>query len=124
MIGGLGLALVALAGGVGALVRFALAGLGHPDRLPWPILVANLVGAFVAGLATSLLAGDALLLVVVVTGFCGGLTTFSTWMVETVQLGERRRLGAAIANLALTLVAGVALAALGLWLGALLRPMA
>ncbi|QCR20601.1 chromosome condensation protein CrcB [Agrococcus sp. SGAir0287] len=118
---GLGLLVVALAGGLGALARFALARLGHPDRLPWPILVANLVGAFVAGLATSLLAGDPLLLLVVVTGFCGGLTTFSTWMVETVQLADRRRLGAAVANVGGTLFAGVALAALGLGLGALLR---
>ena len=60
-----------------------------------------------------------LLLLVVVTGFCGGLTTFSTWMVETVQLADRRRMRTAIANVAITLVAGVALAALGLWLGAL-----
>ena len=119
MIGGLGILLVALAGGAGAVARFALARLGHPDRLPWPILVANLAGAFVAGLATSLLGGEPLLLLVVVTGFCGGLTTFSTWMVETVQLADRRRMRAAIANVAVTVVAGVALAALGLWLGAL-----
>lgn len=120
MIAGLGIVLVALAGGAGAVVRFALARLGHPDRLPWPILVANLAGAFVAGLATSALGGEPLLLLVVVTGFCGGLTTFSTWMVETVQLADRRRMRAAVANVAVTLVAGVALAALGLWLGALL----
>ncbi|WP_144720494.1 fluoride efflux transporter FluC [Agrococcus jejuensis] len=120
MIAGLGIVLVALAGGVGAVVRFALARLGHPDRLPWPILVANLAGAFVAGLATSVLGGEPLLLLVVVTGFCGGLTTFSTWMVETVQLADRRRMRAAVANVAVTLVAGVALAAVGLWLGALL----
>lgn len=119
MIAGLGIALAALAGGVGAVVRFALARLGHPDRLPWPVLAANLGGAFVAGLATSLLGGEPLLLLVVVTGFCGGLTTFSTWMVESVQLADRRRVRAAVANVAVTLVAGVALAALGLWLGAL-----
>ena len=40
-------------------------------------------------------------------------------MVETVQLADRRRMRAAIANVAVTVVAGVALAALGLWLGAL-----
>jgi CrcB protein len=120
MIAGLGIVLVAVAGGVGAVVRFALARLGHPDRLPWPILVVNLAGAFVAGLATSALHGEPLLLLVVVTGFCGGLTTFSTWMVETVQLADRRRMRAAVANVAVTVAGGVALAALGLWLGALL----
>lgn len=122
MIAGTGLVLVALAGGAGSLVRFALARLGHPDRLPWPILVANLAGAFVAGLATSLAGGEPLPALVVVTGFCGGLTTFSTWMVETVQLAERRRMRAAVANVAVTVVAGVALAALGLWLGTLSSP--
>lgn len=120
MITGLGIVVVALAGGVGAVVRYALARLGHPDRLPWPILVANLAGAFVAGLATSLLGGEPLLLLVVVTGFCGGLTTFSTWMVETVQLADRRRMRHAVGNVAVTLATGVGLAALGLWVGALL----
>jgi len=120
VIAGLGLALVALAGGLGAVVRLALTRLGHPERLPWPVLVANLAGAFVAGLATSALAGDALLLLVVVTGFCGGLTTFSTWMVDTMRLADRRRVGAAVANVAVTVVGGIALAAAGLAAGALL----
>ncbi|MFC7432864.1 MULTISPECIES: fluoride efflux transporter FluC [unclassified Agrococcus] len=119
MISLLGLVLVALAGGVGAVVRLGLGRLGKPDRLPWPILVANLAGSFVAGLATSALGGEPLLLLVVVTGFCGGLTTFSTWMVDTVTLADRRRVRGAVANVAVTLVGGVALAALGLWLGAL-----
>lgn len=118
MIAGLGLVLVALAGGVGSVARFALARLGHP-QLPWPIAVVNLAGAFVAGFATRVLDGEPLLLLVVVTGFCGGLTTFSTWMVETVQLADRRRMRTAVANVLVTLVAGVALAALGLWLGGL-----
>ncbi|GAA2171013.1 hypothetical protein GCM10009846_03330 [Agrococcus versicolor] len=120
MIAGLGLVLVAVAGGLGAVVRLALTRLGHPERLPWPILVANLAGAFVAGLATRALAGDPLLLLVVVTGFCGGLTTFSTWMVDTVRLADRRRVRAAVANVAVTVVGGVGLAAAGLAVGTLL----
>jgi CrcB protein len=122
MIAGLGLVLVALAGGAGALVRHALARLGHPDRLPWPILVANLAAALVAGFATTALGGEPLAALVIVTGFCGGLSTFSTWMVDTVRLADRRRMLGAAANVAVTVVGGIALAALGLWLGALVAP--
>ena len=47
-------------------------------------------------------------------GFFGGFTTFSTWMVESVDLGLRPRARlAGLVNLGIVLVAGVTLAALG-----------
>jgi CrcB protein len=54
------------------------------------------------------------------TGFLGGYTTFSTASVETVRILQERRWGAGIAVSLGTLVAAIALAGLGLWLGALL----
>jgi CrcB protein len=51
-------------------------------------------------------------------GFLGGFTTFSTWMIETVRLGIGSSTARSVANLMLTLVAGVALAAAGYaWAG-------
>ena len=47
------------------------------------------------------------------TGFLGGYTTFSTWMLDTRHLGERHRAAPAALNVVGSLVAGVLLA----WLG-------
>ena len=103
-------ALLALigAGALGTLARYLvstmLAGRGS---LPWAVVVVNVVGSFVAGLALGLPLEPSLQLIVV-SGFCGGLTTFSTLSVETVQLvldGKRR---AAALSVTLNLVIGIA----------------
>jgi fluoride exporter len=83
---------------------------------PWGTLVVNVTGAFVLGaLAGATISQDALRLAG--TGFLGGYTTFSTWMLESHRLAEdgRARLGAA--NLLVSLLAGVAAAWLGQQLG-------
>ena len=51
------------------------------------------------------------------TAAVGSYTTFSTWMFETQRLGEDRQVRHLVANLAVSLVAGVAAAALGRWIG-------
>lgn len=89
MIGAMpALAVVALAGAgaVGALLRY-LAGVALPARrsLPWGILLVNVVGSFVAGLGIAAI-DDPVLRLALVTGFCGGLTTFSTHAVDTARL--------------------------------------
>lgn len=74
---------VTLAGGVGAVVRFVLEYLvrhRHPTQRPWATVAANVLGTFVTGfVAYHFVAhSDAHLRSVVMTGFCGGLTTFSS----------------------------------------------
>jgi CrcB protein len=111
---------VLLAGAAGAALRYA-AGLAVSrtrSRLPWAVLVVNVVGSLVAGLVVGLgLDGDARL--VIVTGFAGGLTTFSTLSVETVQLAMEGRWRTAVGSMAANLVVGVAAATLGYLLGLL-----
>ena len=100
---------VAFGGAFGAGLRYVLAHvLTHGRRpsswLPVGTLIANTVGCFVLGWAAYALSGTALLLVG--TGFCGGLTTWSTLASETDRLaatGERRR---SATYLVLTLVLG------------------
>ena len=81
---------VAGAGALGALSRFgvgAAVGARRPSDFPLGTFAVNLSGGFVLGLLTGLsLTGDGLL--VLGTGFLGGYTTFSTWMVEAQRLGE------------------------------------
>lgn len=109
---------VALAGGVGAVLRLVVdAVIGRwGGGLPLGTFAVNLSGAFVLGLLDGLVLPPHAALVVG-TGLVGAYTTFSTWMFETQRLAEERRLPAATANVVGSLVAGAAAAVLGLWLG-------
>jgi fluoride exporter len=110
---------VLLCGGAGAVLRFLVDGAVSrrvTGGFPSGTLVVNLSGAFVLGLLDGILlpAGAALL---VGTGVLGSYTTFSTWMFETQRLGEERQARPALANLALSVTAGLVLAGAGLWFG-------
>jgi CrcB protein len=106
---------VLVAGAVGAVLRYALSRAlpVRPGHLPGGILIVNVVGSGIAGALIGLaeraaLGGD--LRLVLVTGFCGGLTTFSTWTVETVELIDGGRWRAATLNVVVTLALGLAAA--------------
>jgi CrcB protein len=113
---------IALLGGAMAVARFAVDAVlsDHPIQpFPLGILVVNLLGALVLGVAAgSALDGEAL--AIVAAGGTGTVTTFSTWMLDAERLAEvgRRRLAAL--NVGLPLVAGLAAVAVGHWLGATL----
>ncbi len=112
----LGVAAVLVAGAVGAVLRYAVSRIFpvRPGRLPGGVLIANIVGSGIAGAVIGLAERAALdgeLRLILVTGFCGGLTTFSTWAIETVELADGGRWRAAILNVAVTLVLGLAAAA-------------
>jgi CrcB protein len=107
---------LALVGGVGAVARFALDGFvirrGLIPGFPLGTLVVNLTGAFALGLLHgSDVGGDAL--TIVGTGLIGSYTTFSTWMLESERLGEDGEPLLLWANLAVSLVLGLAAYAIG-----------
>lgn len=111
---------VALAGGVGAGLRYAVGRLLDAHAWPTGTLLVNLAGSALLG---ALVGGGApaALLAVVGTGFCGGLTTYSSFAVQTVALVDtttgptagRRRAAA----YALVTVVGCLLAATAGWAG-------
>jgi fluoride exporter len=103
---------IMLGGALGATVRYVAA---HFLKA-WAVVVVNVVGSFVAGFATASIA-DPQWHLVVITGFCGGLTTFSTFSVETVQFAIAGRWRRACANVALNVVLGLAAAAVGFVVG-------
>ena len=108
-------AAVLVSGAVGAVLRYALSRAlpVRPGHLPGGILIVNVVGSAVAGALIGLAERAALdgdLRLVLVTGFCGGLTTFSTWSVETIELVDGGRWRAAILNVVMTLALGIAAA--------------
>jgi CrcB protein len=106
---------VALLGGIGALARFfvdAAVSERTGGGFPYGTLAVNLSGALLLGLLAGLsLHGDGLLLAG--TAMLGSYTTFSTWMLETHRLGEDARPAAAWLNVAVSLAAGIAAAAIG-----------
>jgi CrcB protein len=113
---------IGLVGGLGAIARFALdsAVSRRAGRsFPWGTLSVNLTGAFALGLlAGATISEDAYL--IAGTGLLGAYTTFSTWALESHRLAEDGRLRLGVANLLVSLVAGVTAAWLGQQLGGLL----
>jgi CrcB protein len=111
---------MALAGGLGALARWTVLVACERALLangPTAILAVNLSGALAIGvLAGAGLDGDARM--IAVTGFLGGYTTFSTWMVHSDELA-RNLAGPrwALANLVGSLLLGFGAVALGVALG-------
>lgn len=113
--------LLVLAGGAaGTAARIGIETVApaHPGRWPWGTFTANLVGALVLGVLLDALARSGpdegarrRLRLLIGTGFCGGLTTYSTLAVETDLLVRDHAPGLAIGYVATTVVLG-ALAAL------------
>lgn len=111
--------LVSLAAGAGAVVRHlatVAVARRRPGAFPVATLAVNVVGSFLAGAVLGAArtgridAGAAL---VVTAGFLGGLTTLSTWAVDTVALSGRGERRAAAWNGVATLFACVLAAAVG-----------
>jgi len=114
--------LVGLGGALGAISRH-LVGLGATAALgrsfPYGTLVVNLLGSFMLGALVSWVARvDASpdIKLLVGTGLCGALTTFSTFSVESLQLLEQGHRGAALLNIALNLGLGLGAAFIGMTL--------
>lgn len=100
------------AGGIaGALARAVVAeALPHaPGHWPWATLLVNVAGAFVLGLVAARGRRRALL----GQGFCGALTTFSTFQLELLRMLDGGRVGLALLYAAVSLALGVAAAELG-----------
>lgn len=114
--------LVVLGAAVGAPLRYVVAQAIDARYGPgrgWGILAVNVVGSFVLGVLTGALVSDSWQALLGI-GFCGALTTYSTFAMDTVVLAERgERLFAALAVLA-SLVGGLAAALGGVAAGAAL----
>ncbi len=115
-------AVIAVAAGaaLGALGRWGLSNAlnGLFPQLPPGTLVANLVGGYGIGLAMALLAQAPQLSpewrLFIVTGFLGGLTTFSTFSAEVVTALQQGRTGWALATAATHLAGSVLMTLAGL----------
>lgn len=88
----------------------------HDSLMPWGTLTANVTGSFLLGVLSGLAAQHRIpsgLVLAIGAGFCGALTTYSTFSYETMKLVESKAYRLAAANVLMSLTAGVGAAALG-----------
>lgn len=109
--------LVALGAAVGAPLRYLTDRMiqsRHRGLFPFGTLTVNVAGSFILGLVA---ASSMTTYALVGTGFCGALTTYSTFGYETLRLVEQRAPRRALANVVVSIGAGLAAAALGVAAG-------
>jgi fluoride exporter len=105
---------------LGALLRWALAGRFNPlhPQLPIGTLAANLIGGYLIGVAVAIFADmpqlSPQMRLFVITGFLGGLTTFSTFSAEVVTQLQQGHPAWALATALAHLLGSFALTALGI----------
>lgn len=116
--------LIAMAGGLGAIARYGLSGLVlriTGTGFPYGTLVVNALGCFLFGLCWALAAERMMLTpetrTILLVGFLGSFTTFSTFMFETHWLIVDARWLLAAANLVIMNLSGLGVFALGLIVG-------
>jgi CrcB protein len=112
--------LVVVGAAIGAPLRYAtdrVVASRHTTGFPWGTFTVNVVGSFVLGVVVGAAASPALT-ALVGTGFCGALTTYSTFGYETVQLAEGGSKLFAVFNALGSVFAGLGAAGLGLAVGA------
>ncbi|TVT48413.1 fluoride efflux transporter CrcB [Amycolatopsis rhizosphaerae] len=111
------LALVFLGAVVGAPLRYLTdraVQARHDSLFPWGTFSVNLAGSLILGGLAG--AGSALppsLAALLGTGFCGALTTYSTFSYETLRLAEQKAYFYAVMNVVVSVVAGLGAALLG-----------
>lgn len=108
------LAAIAVAGAVGTLLRYSCIRLGTvltTTAFPFSTLIVNVIGAFAAGAVCALIRERfpqfAPLLPVILVGFLGAFTTFSTYALECAELFHRGAAGKAMLNLLLQNTLGI-----------------
>ncbi|BDS49884.1 fluoride efflux transporter FluC [Rhodoluna lacicola] len=86
---------VAVAGGLGAVLRLYLA--QWQGKLPWGILAGNLLASVLVGLFSA--SQIWFLAIILITGLAGGLSTFSSFAAQTVEFMRRGRIAQGLLNI-------------------------
>lgn len=109
---------VFLGGGIGSMLRYGIAKQINTDAVSWPwaTFIANLLACLCLGVLVALQSKGYLkgnLPILLMTGFCGGFSTFSTFAYESLVLFQNGQTQAALFNIIGSLLFGI----LGLYVG-------
>lgn len=113
-------ALTLVGAGLGAVLRYVIGGwVNHllGPAFPWGTLAVNVLGCLALGLLEGAARGDGLILFVLGRGVLAGFTTFSTLMLETLNLALAREHDRAFSNVVASVALGISAYSLGLGLG-------
>lgn len=111
-----------LGGGFGSILRYAISKLFMADKssFPWSTLIANFIGCFIIGIVLGWFINSnkqySDLYVFLSIGFCGGLTTFSTFSVEGLAYLKNGDLLIFITYLLFSIFGSILLTALGYYI--------
>lgn len=115
--------LVIAGGGLGSACRYLFSQLATKwfgSNFPMGTLGVNLIGCFLIGVGFSLAGRNIIspsVRLLFMTGFLGGLTTFSTYCLESTNFMRSNQLLPALGNIAVNNLGGLVLVFVGLWLG-------
>jgi len=97
---------VFLGGGLGSLARFyiSLFASKFSYTFPYPTLISNITASIILGVVAAFIFGQSgnMLRYLVIIGFCGGFSTFSSFSFETFELLRDGQLGLAVLNVLLS----------------------
>jgi CrcB protein len=121
---------VAIGGALGSMARYGIGGLVSEkfgQAFPWGTLLINITGSFLIGILGALTAPEgkmtpqsrALTIQLLITGVCGGYTTFSSFSLQTLNLLRDREWFYAAGNVLLSVI----LCMIAVWLGYLAGSM-
>lgn len=112
--------LVLLGGGIGSVIRYLISYFFNKYQttfFPWPTFIANSLGCFLIGLFFAYTLKNNVqsetLKLLLITGFCGGFTTFSTFSLENLQLIQNQNYTLAITYTIASLLIGTIAVFLG-----------
>ena len=117
------LLLIALGGGIGSMLRYLTAVVTnkyYASFFPLATFLVNIIGCLLIGTVMGLLeknqVTDSSLKWLLVTGFCGGFTTFSAFGYENISLLQNQQTGLAFLYIAASVIVGL----FAVWLGLLI----
>lgn len=113
---------VALGGALGAMTRYGVSVYCWPvvpGRFPWSTLLVNIAGSLLIGVLYVVIVDRGLWSqqwrVLLITGFLGALTTFSTFSIESVSLLQRGQVSLAVTYALVSVFSCIAAAGFGVW---------